>query len=596
MDANILLSKIVANPTESTWSQVYSTINLYVALSLRRGESEEKAEKDESMVSAGKELLERIQREYFSQDEKSLENIKKSIEEATSDIADKTRISVALATVSGDNLYIVTVSSSQVVLKRKGKIGIVAKGNLGEIDAFSGKIRGNDIIILETRDFAERLPISKLSSLLDDLGVTEIAENLAPIVESEAGGGEAAIILQYKKFEQEAAIIPDAKEEYEETSSEAHKETKQTLPKITIPKIALPVNFASFGKRKITIVTIFILVVILFGSIIFERERQNTAKRQAVLAEILTPAEKKFEEANALLALNRGLALDEFNQIKETLAGSQDKLSENSPERKKLDAFIGKVEEKIGELGAGSTLANQKLIYEKYTDYVEFKGKMLSVIKKDTGEISILSPNGGLEKSATTKNNNVKAVAGDDGSIYIIGEAGVSKIDKSGKTTNQIKDISNTIAIDVFGSNLYGLNSKNKTIDKYVGQESPRTDYFKGSVTLDNPVSMSIDGSIWIIDSEKIRKFTKGTEDTFTVSGLTKDLSNSSQIFTSPDYASLYVLDPKTTRIIAILKSDGSVKNQYVSKGLANASSFAVDESGKKIFVVISNKLYSFDL
>jgi hypothetical protein len=97
------------------------------------------------------------------------------------------------------------------------------------------------------------------------------------------------------------------------------------------------------------------------------------------------------------------------------------------------------------------------------------------------------------------------------------------------------------------------------------------------------------------MDGGKVRKFTRGTEDTFSISGLTRDLSSDSQVFTSIDYANIYILDKSTSRIISISKS-GEVKNQYVSKELANASSFAVDEEGKKIYVVISNKLYSFDL
>ncbi len=592
MDANILLSKIVAIPTDSTWSQVYSTINLYVALSLKSDESEEKSEKDESMVSAGKELLERIQREYFSQDEKNLENIKKSIEEATSDISDKTRVCIVLATVSGDNLYIVTVSSGQVVLKREGKIGVVAKGVSGEIAAFSGKIRGNDIIILETEDFAEKLPISKLSSHLDDLGVTEIAENLAPIVQSEAGGGEAAIILQYKKSDQGPDIASDIKEQEEEALSEAPKQPKQMLPKINIPKIALPANLFTFQKKKLTIVTIILLVFLLLGSIIFERGRQDTAKRQAVLAEILTPAEKKYEEANALLALNRGLALDELNQIKETLAGSTGKIADNSPERKKLDEFIGKVEGKIGELGAGATLANQKLIYEKGADLTQFKNGQLVIVTR-AGKVSLLDSGGQVKKEFDTKNSDASAVAENDNNIFVLGSSGISQSTKTGSTKNAVKDGAGIISIDTFGSNLYALTKDG--IDKYAGSEFSKSGYLKDA-TLKNPTSMTIDASIFVLDDGKIRKFTKGNEETFTVSGLTKEINSNAQIFTSPDSTDLYVLDPKTTRIIAISKSDGLVKNQYVSKDLANASSFAVDEGGKKIYVVISGKLYSFDL
>jgi hypothetical protein len=106
---------------------------------------------------------------------------------------------------------------------------------------------------------------------------------------------------------------------------------------------------------------------------------------------------------------------------------------------------------------------------------------------------------------------------------------------------------------------------------------------------------MSIDGSIWILDGGKVRRFTKGKEVSFTVSGTTNEITPDSQISTGIDFANIYILDTSSNRIVSISKN-GEVKNQYVSKELSNATSFTVDESGKKIFVVISNKLYSFDL
>ena len=61
---------------------------------------------------------------------------------------------------------------------------------------------------------------------------------------------------------------------------------------------------------------------------------------------------------------------------------------------------------------------------------------------------------------------------------------------------------------------------------------------------------MTIDASVWILDSGKVRKFTKGKEDSFTVSGLTKDIGPSSQITTGIDYSNIYILDPSNNRII----------------------------------------------
>ena len=598
MEENILLSKIVATPTESTWCQAYSTLNLYVVLSKKSHAI------DESIVSSGKELLERIQREYFSLDQKDLKNIKKSVEAAVGEKENLDSVSIVLVTITQKAAYIVIAGAGNVVLKRGAKIGVIAEGVAGEINAFSGELAADDILILETTDFSKKITVDKLSGLLDHNEVSAISENIAPLVHDEAQGTEAAIVLQYKTALGAKSAVEEIPEEEatvkaeDKTKAEPLTETVQELPgkNIRLPKISIPKNLLSFKNKWMIIAVIVILAALLGGSIFMERSKQEAKIRQTILAEILTPAEKKFDEANALLNLNKGLALEEFNQIKGGLETNQGKLAAGTAERKKLDEFIGKVEGKIGELAAGSTLSNQKLIYDKDADFVDFKENTLSVVKKDTGEINLLSSTGSSEKTIDTKNKNVATIALDTSSIYVLGDLGVTKSDKkSGKTTNPIDDIKNTVELDTFGANLYGLNTSTKTVDRYVGGAGARSAYFKGDVTLADPTSMAIDGSIWILDGGKIRKFTKGTEDTFTLSGLTKEISTDSQVTTAPDYSSIYILDNINTRIISIAKN-GEVKNQYVSRELANASSFTVDEPGKKIYVVISNKLYSFDL
>src|SRR3989344_2869060 len=104
MDQNILLSKVVANPTDTTWAQAYSTLNLYIVLSIRSEDAEA------GIVTSGKELLEKIQREYFSLDDKNITNIK-----------------------------------------------------------------ADDIVVLETGGFSKKVPLNKLSGILDDREVSEIS-------------------------------------------------------------------------------------------------------------------------------------------------------------------------------------------------------------------------------------------------------------------------------------------------------------------------------------------------------------------------------------------------------------------------------------
>src|SRR3972149_2979324 len=145
MDQNILLSKLVANPTDTTWAQAYSTLNLYIVLSIKSENA------SGGIVTSGKELLEKIQREYFSLDDKSLANIKKTTDNSLADVA-KESISIVLTTIHEGMFYIVIKGTGEVILKRGGKIGSIARGEEEVVAAFSGKIQADDIIILETED------------------------------------------------------------------------------------------------------------------------------------------------------------------------------------------------------------------------------------------------------------------------------------------------------------------------------------------------------------------------------------------------------------------------------------------------------------
>ncbi len=555
-----------------------------------------------NIVSSGKELFEKLQREYFSLDEKSLKNIKKSVENAI-ESAEKKHISIVLATINGNILYLVIASGGVAVLKRGDKIGTIAQGEAEQVIAFSGKLIPDDTVILETSDFSKKVPIKKLSEILDNLEVSDISETLAPIIHENSIGTEAAVVLRYKKVEEDTQAETDKHIEVDQQITNAQEEPiQEERRKSLFNKIKglflfffnkLPVG--NLGRNKLILLAIVVLAVILFVSIIFETRRQENARYETLLAKIMQETQPKYDEALALIKLNKGLALVEFETLKKTLEENQGKLKEKSNQAKKLDEFIGKVENEIGKLSTGSTVTNQKQLFEN-VGFAQFKEETLVAINKSSGKIFVLSKEGESEEEFDTENKNVEAVAANASYIFLLGDSGITRTNKSNGSTNVIvENPDKTVTLDAFGNNLYGLSIDNNTIDKYQANSYLRSDYFTDDILLKKPISMTIDGSIWILDGGKIRKFTRGSEDNFTVSGLTDGISSDSIIFTSTDYTNLYILDKKTNKVISISK-DGTLNNQYLWGNLSKSTSFAVDEKTGKVFVVIDNKLYSFDL
>lgn len=616
-DHNILLSKIITNATDTTWSQAYTTLNFYITLSIEfTGErNEENAEKEKEPIAVfGKEILERIQREFFALDEKTLESVKKAVETVTESIPKDCDYSIVLATIVKDMLYIVIGSGGHVIIKRNDKIGTIAQGENGKVTAFSGLLQSDDVVILETKNFAEKIPLEKISTLLDNGNVSEISENLAPLIHDSSNGTEAAIVLQYAsgthtEEEKEKVAIPEAKQ------GESSSEEEETLENEEV--VVSPISgdnkterrqneflkrFA--GKRKAIIIGIVILVLILAVSIFFENNRREASKRAALFTQQVTPLEKKYDEAATLTGLNKALGLDSLSSIKSDL--TKISFPKGTSEEMKTKEFYDKVVKKIAEFEAASSLTNEKVFFDpsnediKSVGVITRKGGALAAINSDTGVAALIDASGKVTQTLKNTIKGSKSISADTTTVYVLSDDGILTVDKkSAKKTVAVADLisSNIAGIDTFFGNIYALNKKNGTVDKYASGSNTKTAYFTdSSITLTNPTSFSIDSSIWIVeDGGKIRKFTKGKEDSFNISGLSKPLGTEAIIYTDQDYSSVYILDPKNNRLLEIAKT-GEVKNQYGSKEFANVSSFAVDETGKKVYFVLSGKISSFDL
>src|SRR3989344_8447256 len=99
MDQDVLLSKIVANASESCWAQAYATRKLYIVLGL---ETER-----EAIAQYGKTLLEKLVREFFALGEKNLATLKQAVSHTLNDVGDDYIYSGVLSCLVKNVLYIV---------------------------------------------------------------------------------------------------------------------------------------------------------------------------------------------------------------------------------------------------------------------------------------------------------------------------------------------------------------------------------------------------------------------------------------------------------------------------------------------------------
>ncbi len=622
MNQDILLSKIVPNPTDTAWAQAYTTLNVYITLSI------EKTTGKTSVTTYGKELLEKLQREFFALDEKTLENIKKAVGNVSSTVEEGYTYSILVGAIVGDVLYIVIASEGQVIIKRGDRLGAIATGVENELHGFSGKLKHDDIVIIETGDFNKKIALDSLSEHLNTTDVLQIAENITPIIHGESKGTESAIILQFKNLTsipesaQEDFELDDKKEEEISVSEPEHDYTKENLwtkevkeddstygsnsdqeysnsPKSRrkLPSFSIPhINFAS--KKIIITGIVIILVAVLFGGIFLQTKKTDDTKRAGEFAQIYNPAKSRFDEGVNLEPLNKTLALEEFNAASTLVRDALSKFPEGSDENKKLTELKSQIDTKISELGGGGSAKNIKEFLKSGGDIksigaITAKGGTLLILDPSGKQVVTISDKGTAGKSYDLKSSDT-FISADEKFIYTMGKTATSIDRGNGKVTEVAKSIKGS-SFDIFGSNLYTLDGDD--ILKYRAPSYDSSSYFTDKPSFDaSPIDMAISGPVWVLEENgTIERFTKGKKDDFDLGGLEAPIGEGAKIYADADLTNVYVLDVKNQRVV-VVGDDGDFVTQYEGSFIKNATSFAIDEEKKIGYVLKSNTVYTFDL
>lgn len=639
MNQQVLLSNVTANSTMSSWAQAYSTLNFYVVLSLWKPLAPEQ-DTSTTLIPLGKDLLDRLQREFFSFDEKSLDNTKLAVENSLAEIEDKAiQYSIALATIKEDTLYIVLASQSKTILRRDGKFGVIAQGEEGQVIGFSGQLEEGDLVILETEDFAKKIPTKELIQMIDNRPVHELSEIIAPALHTESKGSEGAMFIEYKPVSQsiqsgesfespEEKSSPPTSEESGETKNEDtittaqesdNKAANEKDEEVIEPKIhtyteqrqsgpilkylaifkSFKISRKKFLTRKTIGIVVAILLLILVASAGMEWNNRKNEKRKEELEQITIPAQKKIEEAQTLMDLDVTLALAELTQAKSDLSSSLGSYKEGSDEYKKLSDLLNVTNSLISKIEQGTEISGAKEVISANGDLgkikitAEFESKIALIGEKGLGEIQ---SDGKIDKIAED-DTDYFAFAHDARFYYAGNNEKIVRVDKGNKASKTVSDEKrSTIGIDVFGGNIYALQ-KDGGIVRFAVDSFSDSNYFKEEVGKPiEPASFTIDGSVYVLQNNgEVKKYTRGKLDPFGIKGVVTQIGSGALIDTAEGFSNLYILDRKNKRII-ILEKNGNFKTQLQWSELSKASSFAVDEKAQKAYIVIDSSVFAVPL
>lgn len=623
-------SKVVATPTELAWSQAYSAGSLFAAISLH-SDSPPLTE-EESLATLGKDLISTLESEFFTIENKDLESIKQAIAATFSRVKEGVTSSFVVCFLNDNVLYLYASGGGKAVLKRGEKIGTVLEGeDGGNIKSASGYVQDKDIIILQTKPFLRIIPSATLASSLDKNTPAEITEELAPHVHDKSEGGASAIVLSYNEgvvSETEvegiaaAAAVGAATSEVNEeldksidepennieptpatqSSEEISDVVKPTTPQ---PAAAPPIEnlppkdlgnpaestssflsdqkprrrlSAGFGigglrrmprrRRLILIIGILLVAIILIASI-FALVNMRNSNTEELFNGIYNEAKEKYDEGQSLKDLNASLAQENFQQAQEILVENQDTFPEGSSEDEQIEALLAQVNNELGGSDSSGGTSSQA------TEVDKSESQILSV--------AIDNP----DANYFTQNEDF---------IYFLNSNGVNRLDKGNSQEEEIieKDWDEEGGIGVFGSNVYVLD-KTENIFKFVpsGNNYTKSNYItSGTPDLEDSAAMAIDGSIYVLANDgSIKKFTRGGEESFSITGLEKGLSGPTSIVTAEEMNNIYILDRGNSRIVVIDK-DGSFVKAYSADILKNARDIDPQETNNAIYVLSGDKVY----
>lgn len=607
MEQNILLSKIGASPTDTGWSQTYSTHYLYLVISLKQQLT------DQEVGPLGKELLEKLQREFFALADKKLTNIKEAVTNCISIIPEEIEYSIVVATVPSDVLYVVIAGNGQVLIKRGESYHKIAHGAHGQVKGFSGKLKHADIVILETHDFAKKITEDTIRAIPHVTGVLDLSENLAPQIHEESEGTEAAIFLQYQNTSQAATHLPIV--EPEPVSEPHHQAIRSQIepeyPPLEMPdevypevghhkkNLSLPsLPHIKLNKKLVLALGIIILLGVLAVSIQREQSKKNQKQANESLIEVLKPAEEKYKEGLELASLNQALALEDFQEAEKMLVEKDSEFPKGTEARTAYDKLLADIRSQLDSYQQGES-ADTTVFFDPTKEQltgataVTFKGGAPAIVDSSKKAV-LLKTDGTVDTTYDVDSTKLIALTGNENVLLVLGSDGIYQVDKKASSGKKIISDTGLTSVDVFGSNLYSTDGT--TINKYSGEGFGKSSYFVGSPKLASGISdFAIDGAVWIIEKNgTIHKFLKGAEETFKISNLPSPIGKNPKLYTGEDVKSLYVLDPANKRVVVIGK-DGVYKAAYSVANL-NPTSVTASETEGKVYITSGGKVYSFEI
>jgi hypothetical protein len=400
---------------------------------------------------------------------------------------------------------------------------------------------------------------------------------------------------------------------------------KELIKKNPSPEVKLSQKIELLpGKKKFILIAFTAVMIIFLGGIIFKNYKDSEAEKFNVYANILSIAEEKLNQADIDAINSPAQARKSLQEAKNALDGRDISLDNNANYKEtyaRISTLYGKIQTQLDAIDLISRIENPIIavdfsqagnignldeIMSDANNYYVFnsKSKTLNSVDFTNKKLSDLAIKAGDDINFSGITTLMKKT-GEAMFLSNTNKIGIFNMGKKAFFASDIDfqtDISNIKDIESYSNFLYLLDQNSNQIRKYARSANgfdKGQDWFKVKNTnIKNAVSMAIDGSIYLLNSDgSIEKFRTGDKVAdFSIENPSELISGSAKIYTDSELKYLYITDSAKNRIILFDKTNGKLVRQYISNYFNNLKNIVVDQKEEKIYALEENKIFEIGI
>ncbi len=503
-----------------------------------------------------------------------------------------TNVAIAVGYIKETILYLKTIGSGIVYLKRGNRFGKIVEGD----QSASGHIYEQDMYVFTTDHFVQAMGSEdEIKKMFDHKKPHEIIDEITPQLKGNDDQGIIALFAQFNKKEGDSEPLFVSK--------------TNPLEKVLFTFQNLYAKAQGYSqkagqRKKYTLIAVLVIFIILIWSVGLGYTRRSDAALEKKIQSTKNLIKQKLNQADDTAFLNLPQSLVLISKARQELEKlKKDVSTKKQKELKEINDLITNEENKITK--------KEEKKYEEFfdlsVDNKQSKGvrlyldsNNLSILDKAQGIIYTLS----LEKKSLDKNQfpeikNAQKIAHYEHSVFFFTSDGFYKISIDGKLNKIIekdKDWESIVDICLYNGNIYALDKGKDQIYKYLVAEngySGKTLYFKGSGSgLKDANSLAIDSSVYVGFPDHIFKFTAGVQDDFKTSFPNSNIYIK-KVFTAKDLEKVYAWD-QTNGLLYVLGKNGTYEREIYSSILKQIDDFIV--YNKNAYLLSGQKIYVMNL